>query len=370
MTPADFIDDDANAALDASVTRNLFGACIGGLLIAAIEFAVTRASVEYSVLEQVAWLARLSMHWVLAALPVGVAFWATEHRAADANPSAVAYAAAVAVGAVAGASIMALHGKFVDPAIARTAVGFDMELPDRFLYGLWQLAFWGSVGATLHASDLRHRRSAVALRQGELARLRSERRLAESRLAALHAQVEPEFVLTTLDTVERLYARDVAAADRVLDALIQFLREATPLLRRQESTVDQECRLLRLYLRVLGAASGHVDDVSIAADPSARDVAMPPGILVSLAQQVLVCVSSGSARFAVRMTRRRDGHDLELSATAASIECTAALRDFVARTENRLRLSDGPQDSVALLQDAPGKITLRMALIKQQGVRP
>jgi len=364
MTPADFIDSDANSTIDASVARDIVGACIGGLLIAAIEFAVTRASVEYSVLEQVTWLARLSVHWVLAALPVGVAFWSVERRAAGANPPGLAYAAAVTIGAVAGASVMALHGKFVDPAIARTAVGFDMELADRFLYGFWQLAFWGSVGAMLHASDLRHRRSAIALRKGELARLRSERRLAEARLAALHAQLEPEFILTTLDSVERLYTRDVAGADRVLDALILFLREATPLLRRQESTVDQECRMLHLYLRVLGAASGLVGDVSIATDPSARDVAVPPGILVSLAQQVLVAVSSGPAHFAVRMTRRRDGYDLELSATAASIECTAALRDFVARTENRLRLSDGPQSSIALLQDAPGGIKLRIALIK------
>ena len=206
MTLADFIDTDANSTIDASVARDIFGACVGGLLIAAIEFAVTRGSIEYSVLEQVTWLARLSVHWVLAALPVGVAFWSVERRAAGASPSGLAYAAAVTIGAIAGASVMALHGKFVDPAIARTAVGFDMELTDRFLYGFWQLAFWGSVGAMLHASDLRHRHSAIALRQGELARLRSERRLAEARLAALHAQVEPEFILTTLDTVERLYA--------------------------------------------------------------------------------------------------------------------------------------------------------------------
>ena len=89
MTPADFIDSDANSAIDASVARDIVGACIGGLLIAAIEFAVTRASVEYSVLEQVTWLARLSVHWVLAALPVGVAFWSVERRAAGANPPAL-----------------------------------------------------------------------------------------------------------------------------------------------------------------------------------------------------------------------------------------------------------------------------------------
>lgn len=355
----------------AAATRNLFGACVGGLLIASIEFAVTRGSVQYSVLEQIEWLTRLAVHWVLAALPAGAAFWSIERRASDGGPSVVAYATAVTLGAVVGACVMALHGKFIDPVITRTAVGFDMELPDRFLYGLWQLAFWGSAGAALHASDLRHKRSTVALRKGELARLRSERRLAEMRLSALHAQVEPEFVLTTLDTVERLYDRDVEAADRVLDALIQFLREATPLLRRQTSSIDQECRLLHLYLRVLGAASGLVDDVSVAVEPSARDMPLPPGILVSLAQQVLGSLAGGPARFQVRSSPRDDGHDIDLSATAAQIDCSAALQDAVARAVDRLRLSQGPQADITLLHDTPGRLTLRIVQAdRQTGGRP
>jgi hypothetical protein len=367
MTTAEFSASGRGDAAGASAARNLVGACVGGLLIATIEFAVTRGSVQYSVLEQVEWLARLSVHWVLAAVPVGITLWAVERRANGSSPSVIAYATALTAGAVVGACVMALHGKLIDPAIARTAVGFDMELPDRFLYGLWQLAFWGSAGATLHASDLRHKRSTAALRQVELARLRSERRLAELHLAALHAQVEPEFVLTTLDTVERLYSRDVAAADRLLDALIQFLREATPLLRRQSSTIDQECRLLLLYLRVLGVASGQVDDVSVAVEPPSRDMHLPPGILVSLAQQVLGALSGGPACFVVRTSRRDDGCDLELSATAADFECGAALRDFTGRARDRLRLAQGPHSDITLLHDTPGRLTLRIALVNRRG---
>lgn len=367
MTTLEFSSSGAGEPASASAARNLVGGCVGGLLIATIEFAVTRVSVQYSVLEQIEWLARLSVHWVLAAVPVGIALWAVERRAHGSRPSVIAYATAVTAGAVVGACVMALHGKLIDPAIARTAVGFDMELPDRFLYGLWQLAFWGSAGATLHASDLRHKRSTAALRQGELARLRSERRLAELQLAALHAQVEPEFVLTTLDTVERLYSRDVAAADRLLDALIQFLREATPLLRRQSSTIDQECRLLLLYLRVLGVASGQVDDVNVAVESSIREMHLPAGILVSLAQQVLGAPAAGPARIDVRTRRREDGLDLELSATATVVECGAALQDFIGRARDRLRLAQGPQGDITLLHDTPGRLTLRIALVHRQG---
>jgi hypothetical protein len=59
--------------------RALAGALVGGLLIATVEFAVTRTSVPAVPLEQLGWLARLSVHWVLAALPLGIALAVLEH---------------------------------------------------------------------------------------------------------------------------------------------------------------------------------------------------------------------------------------------------------------------------------------------------
>jgi hypothetical protein len=349
-------------ALRAIGARNFAGAIIGGLLIAAIEFAITRGSAQFSFIEQLAWLARLGMHWVLAALPLGWVFGRLELHAAGRVPSGIAYAGAIAAGAVTGAVIMALHGKYIDPAISEIAVGFDLALADRFLYGLWQLGFWGTVGASLHAVDLRHRRSANALRQGELARLRTERRLAEMQLAAVHAQVEPEFVLATLDTVEQLYTRDIDSADRVLDALIMFLREATPLLRRQMSTVALECRLLETYSRVFGAAQEPADTTSIAVEPAARDVAMPPGILVSLAQAIRDDCFTRTASFAVRARTRGDACELDLAATAHLVRRTQALRDFVARAAQRLALTNGPRSSITVLHEDPRQFTLRIGV--------
>jgi len=61
------------------------------------------------------------------------------------------------------------------------------------------------------------------------------------------------------------------------------------------------------------------------------------------------------------------GCDLELSATAAVVECGAALRDFIGRSRDRLRLAQGPQGDISLLHDAPGRLTLRIALVQRQG---
>jgi hypothetical protein len=341
MAASDPLQVVAPDALAQALRRALVGALVGGLLIATLEFAVTRVSVPALPREQLAWLARLSVHWVLASLPLGIAVAVLEHCSPLQQPSWRGYAVAVLLGAGAGALVLALHGKFVDPAISVTAVGFDMHVLDVFLYGTWQLAFWGSAGAMLHASSLRQRRAAAALHADELQRLRSERRLVEERLSALHAQVEPEFVLSTLGTVERLYETDPAAADQALDALIQFLRVATPLLRRRISTIGSECRLLEAYVHTLGAATGVAAAIRMELDPRAEDAPVPPGTLLTLAQQLPAVMSPDSDPDRI------------------------GLQEVVAGLQERLRAHVGPRVRLEIVADGPRRITLRLTALEE-----
>ena len=366
MAPAEpIVEDDATASV--IVARNLAGALVGGLMIASVEFATTRASVQFPVTEQLLWMVRLAVHWCLAALPVGLAIAIVEQRAHGRRPSAFAYVAAVAVGAAAGAIVVALHSAYLDPGISVAVVGTDLPLVDRFLYGYWQLGFWGAVGAVLHATDLRRRISLAMLQSEELARLRSERRLADARLASLHAQVEPQFLLAMLGRVERLYERDAAAADRVLDALIAFLREATPLLRREASSLGEECRLLEAWLRML-------DDQELAAVPAVEldagtvRLPMPPGLLVSLAQQIVGDAPAAGLQLTVRSRRRADGTDVGLHATGCGIGAAAAgLGDALAAAAQRLELAHGPGSSIRARADGPDRLTLDIALNDHRG---
>ena len=366
MAPAEpIVEDDATAGV--IVARNLAGALIGGLMIASVEFATTRVSVQFPVTEQLLWMVRLAVHWCLAALPVGLAIAIVEQRAHGRRPSAFAYVAAVAIGAAAGAIVVALHSEYLDPGISVAVVGFDLPLLDRFLYGYWQLAFWGAVGAALHATDLRRRHSMALLQSEELARLRSERRLADARLASLHAQVEPQFLLAMLGRVERLYERDPAEADRVLDALISFLREATPLLRREASSLGEECRLLEAWLRML-------DDPEAAAVPAVEldagtvRLPMPPGLLVSLAQLIVGDTPVAGLQLTVRSRRRAERTDVELHATGAGIGAAATgLDDALAAAAQRLELAHGPGSSIRARADGPDRLTLDIALNDHRG---
>jgi hypothetical protein len=365
MTPAEVLQTPDNVVSVNPLGRGLAGGIVGGLLIAALEFAALRDSVPSSMLAQLTWLLRLSVQWSLGALPVGLAIGILERRSRSHPPSAQGYAIAIIVGAVAGAVVVTLYIQLVDP-ISQTSHGFEMEWPNIFLYALWQFVFWGSIGAILHASNLRQKRSAIALRVGELERLRSERRLAEAQLEALHAQIEPEFVLSTLGAGERLYERDPAAADRALDALIQFLREATPLLRQQGSTIGQECRLVHAYVRTLGTATGADSSDSVEVDERAESRPLAPGLLLKLAQDLLGAIpaGAGNACFEVRASSEGARTSIDVSIAGTDVD-GSGLAASLDRIKHRVITSCGSRTTLEVLRDAPLKATLRLSLIDQ-----
>jgi hypothetical protein len=341
---------------ESVIARNLVFAAVGGVLIATVEFAYMRISAQLGAWLQLAWLCRLAVHWAIGALPLGLLLGLAERRAAPLAPSIVSYGTVVLAGAVMGGVVIALHSEYIDPSIATTAVGIDLSLPDRFLYGLWQLSFWGTAGTALHATDLQQRRSAQSLRDVELVRLRSERVLTEVRLAAIHARVEPEFVLRSLDAVARLYARDVPAADRALDALIRFLREATPLLRQSESSVAGECRLLDSYWRALATPPRAADDLCLEVDPDADEAWLPPGLLISLVQQVLDVQPTATVRVEVRASADRALPILHVHTSAVGEDCLCALREFAARAAPRLVSPGGPRGHLTTLPYPSGLV--------------
>jgi hypothetical protein len=351
-----------------AATRVLAGAIVGGLLIAAIEFALTRESVSLAATQQLTWLARLAIHYMLATIPVGISIGVLAYRARGRPPPVGGYVIAVLMGASAGALISALQLRLVDPSFSQDVVGFDMELLDPFLYDLWQLVFWGSVGAVLHASSLRQQRIAVQLRARELERLRSERGLAEIRLAALQAQVEPEFVLSSLSEVERLYEENPGMADRVLDSLIRFLREATPLLRRQISTLGAEVRLLQAYVHALSAATGDGEVLlRVDIDPRALITPVPSGVLLSLAQALLAAPATNNDErsLEVRATTLPTAPGVDFSIAAATDVPPADLQALVARAARRLAITCGRSPVIELHQDGSRRLTLCTVLTNQ-----
>lgn len=113
------------------------------------------------------------------------------------------------------------------------------------------------------------------------------RELLESRLAAMQAQVEPQFLFDSLVDVERLYARNPAAAAAHLDHLIRYLRVALPRLRESGSTLAAELDLVEAYVAVVQALHHGTPILRVAVEPDAAAHVFHPMLLLPLVQRAV-----------------------------------------------------------------------------------
>jgi len=113
------------------------------------------------------------------------------------------------------------------------------------------------------------------------------RQLLESRLAAMQAQVEPQFLFDSLVDVQATYDRDAQVGALAMDRLINYLRVALPRLREQGSTVQAEVELLAAYLAVVAARHDGAPAVSFVVAPEAAATRFYPMLLLPLAQRAM-----------------------------------------------------------------------------------
>jgi hypothetical protein len=202
-----------------------------GASIALLEFAYYYPLVTTPDKLGVGLFASLLLTWcgegVLLALTVGC----FEQRQAPRPFGARQLALAVLVGSIAGvlawqAFVQFLLRQQFGMWVLRDYVGQPVDVAGIVLYNVWLMLLFGGLAAALYLSRQRHARMVAVLRAAELGREDSQRRLAETKLAALHARIDPDFLFQTLTRLERQYETDPSAADRLLDELIIFLRRA------------------------------------------------------------------------------------------------------------------------------------------------
>jgi len=178
------------------------------------------------------------------------------------------------------------------PSLAPRAGGWTPDPDTRQLLGrvAWTTANFGLSGGLALAVYVRFRSARFAretLGAAELERVGASRELLASRLAAMQARIEPQFLLGTLSQVETLYDRDPQGGDRMLDALIVYLRTALPQLRSEGSTLQEEARLVESYLRIVQLRMGSRLEYAVALSAELGDNTFPPTLLLPLVDDAI-----------------------------------------------------------------------------------
>lgn len=148
-------------------------------------------------------------------------------------------------------------------------------------------------------------------RQVETEHLRGQ--LAEARLTALRAQLNPHFLFNTLNAVSSLVESDPRGVRRMISRLGDLLRHTLEETTEGEITLDRELELLRRYLDIMEVRFQGALDVRIESDHSVAAALVPNMILQPLVENAFKHgLSSMSSGARVEVSARRIADDLVL----------------------------------------------------------
>jgi len=177
-------------------------------------------------------------------------------------------------------------------ASLRTLIGLGSELTwmdfvKTSLYFFFEWLVLGGVATFIYTDRRRARAAKARMHAAEIERAQAAKRTLESRLQAMQARVEPQFLFNTLAQVRELYRASAARGERMLDELIAYLRAAMPRMRDTSSTIGQEIDLARAYLGIVTLRLGERLTFDIEPPGQAADARMPPMMLLPLVDHAI-----------------------------------------------------------------------------------
>ena len=113
------------------------------------------------------------------------------------------------------------------------------------------------------------------------------RQVAEARMAALQAQVEPHFLFNTLAAIDHLIETDPPRASVMQKHLITYLRATLHKMREGATTLGREVDLITAYLEILKVRMEDRLSVRIDVPNGLRSAMFPPMMLQSLVENAI-----------------------------------------------------------------------------------
>ncbi len=238
------------------------------------------------------------------------------------------------------------------------------------LYAVTHSLLYGGSAVFLYAQWRAARKTEEHLRAAELDRIRKSRLALESRLQAMQARVEPQFLFNTLAQVRELYDRNAAPAAKMLDDLIAYLRAAMPHMRDTSSTIGQEIALARAYLDIVRLRLCDRFTVDIEVPQNIGTARMPPMMLLPLIDHAIGHdFDAPRANCAIRIGCAIENGNVTLSVVAAGYQ-TERDDDGIAAIRERLAGLYGADASLAVRRSNPTTIETTIAFPSEVGVTP
>jgi len=208
------------------------------------------------------------------------------------------------------------------------------------------LTYWAIVVAVRYAEQQR------VSRERELRAAQLQTDLARAQVDALRTQIHPHFLFNTLNAIAGLMREDVEAADTMMSQLSELLRGTLDTQTSREVPLEEELRLLRLYLAIQQTRYGERLHVAVDVAPPAGEALVPPLILQPLVENAIrhgFAVTPGPG--AVTVTAAIDGDRLVVGILDDGPGPPQPIRDGygLSNTRSRLRAAYGDAASLTIV---------------------
>jgi len=195
------------------------------------------------------------------------------------------------------------------------------------------------------------------------------RLLAEARLRALQAQIEPHFLYNTLANVVSLIGTRPDQARYMLERFIDYLRASLDTSRSDASTLGDEARLLAAYLDVLAVRMGPRLRYRIDVPAELRAIAIAPMLLQPVVENAIAHglepqVDGGEVTIGAAVA---DGRlCITIADTGAGLSGTQSTKPGggvgLGNLRERLRTLYSAEARVELLENQPSGVVVRVVL--------
>lgn len=226
--------------------------------------------------------------------------------------------------------------------------------------------FFGVVGFLMFSTREELLKTRMELVESKAASLQQERRMFETELRLLQAQIEPHFLFNTLGNIASLIRANPDAAEAMLQNLARLLRASLRRTRDSHTTLGEELEIISAYLNIQKVRMGERLIVAIDVAHDLLGLTLPPLLLQPLVENAVlhgldpkvttgsltISVSRADTLLLLRVTD--DGVGFEQNSRGTGI----GLRNI----RDRLQALYGNRATLELIERAEGGIIAELRL--------
>jgi len=178
-------------------------------------------------------------------------------------------------------------GSVIGALLGSVAVGMN---PSTFFreYSFFQIILigilFGSIISYFFISREKISASEVMIQEEKIKRLTSEKKVMESNLRLLQAQIEPHFLFNTLSNILSLLETDLEKGKCMMEDLIHYLRTSLSKTREDTTTIGQEMEMIRAYMNIFKVRMGDRLRYKVDVPDSISDIPFPPMLIQPLVE--------------------------------------------------------------------------------------